>query len=345
MRLAQSAYNAGDYNAAIERYQIFINDYPDHQRNKDALEGMQLCYFQLGDSEQATEALNKVIEQSPNGQLAADARFRLAVNYFENENYDSAINIFKEILTLYPNSSYAMDSQFSLAKALIAQEDYHSANQELKRFMQYFPKSTQIVEAQYLIGIGYFNLESYLSAITYFQKVIELKTSSEFYISSLQNIAMCYDRLDDKPKALQYLTECLENNPAGETAQKVSLERARLLSETHQIDKAIKKFKELLKTSDKNILVEAAYRLGVSYVKQNKMKDAEKTFAYAIKKGNKGDYYQLSSIAQLASLYENSGDQQKAIAAYKLITDSTDEAQWINAAEERINALSLGNKN
>ncbi|MCB0287794.1 MAG: hypothetical protein KDE57_14140, partial [Calditrichaeota bacterium] len=55
--------------------------------------------------------------------------------------------------------------------------------------------------------------------------------------------------------------------------------------------------------------------------------------------GESADYYRLSSLAQLAAIYENIGKDSKAVSAYQLLVNSTSEERWVVAAEERIQAL------
>ena len=340
LRLAQSAYNGGDYELAVIRYRSFLENYPDLSESKDALAGIQLSYYQLGQSETATEILHKVIEQSSNDDLSADARYRIAENYLQEKKYREATESFKEIFTLYPNSSYAVDAQFALAKAFLAQENYNDANRELLRFIQYFPESSQQAEAFYLLGVGYLKSESYLSAIDYFNKTASLYPKSDFCASSYKNAAWCFDRLNEKKKALEYFDLYLTTFPFAEDRQNIILQKGRLFSDLNQTGDAIIIFKDLQKNQDKNIAVEASYRLGVIYVAQNEVQNALSCFKFAIGNGIKENYYRLSAMAQLAAIYENSGQHEKAISTYELLANSTKEEQWVVAAMERINALS-----
>ncbi len=341
LKLAQSAYNAGNYELAVTRYQTFIDQYPNHQKNKDALEGIQLSYYQIGQIDQASETLKKVIDQTSNTDLAIDAHYRLAMNYFQEQKYQEAIEAFKEILTLYPNSSYAVDAQFSLCKCYTAQGDYQSANQELLRFVQYFPTSVQLPEAYFLLGVGYYQMESYLSAIDYFTKVIQEYSDSDYFGSALKNSAWCYDRLKEKDSALQSFQTYLAQYPAAEDALQIQLQVARLLNETGKTIQAITHFQELQKISDPLVSIEASYRLGMMYISQEQSKKAQKAFQAAVSMNGGDNYYRLSAMAQLAAIYENQGDTNKAISTYESLVNSTTQDSWITAARERINVLQL----
>jgi TolA-binding protein len=341
LMLAQSAYNATEYEAAAGRYQTFIDSFPDHQRNKEALEGLQLSYYQLGQLDQASETLQKVIEQTANSDLAIDARYRIAVNHYQEKKYQAAIEAFKEILTLYPNSSYAVDAQFALSKCYIAEGNYQFASQELQRFIQYFPGSPQMPEAYFLLGVGYYQLESYLSAIEYFEQVVQKYAESEYYAPALKNSAWCYDRLQESDKALRSFNTYIQAYPDAEDKNQIKLQIARLYLENGQEPQAISQFTELQKVPITDISMEASYRLGMFYLSKNEVNKAENAFRQTLPEQGGDNYYRLSSLAQLAALYENQGNSQKAISTYQILAASTSEEKWTAAAQERIDLLRL----
>lgn len=341
LKMAQSAYNASNYEEAVARFQSFVKNYPDHEKNKEALEGIQLSYYQMGQLNQASETLQKVIDQTSNSDLAIDARYRIAMNHYQEKSYQKAIEEFKEILTLYPNSTYAVDAQFALSKCYLALENYQAALDEFLRFVQYFPESSQVPEAYFFLGVGYYQMESYLSAIDYFNKVIQNYPDSEYYGPALKNSAWCYDHLQEKQKAIEAFSLYLENFPSGEDAQKIQLQISGLLLETGNTQDALAKMKTLQNSEDLEISLEAAYRLGMYYLSNDKITNAEQIFQSAVNRGGGDNYYRLSALAQLGAIYENKGENQKAISTYEQLVNSTNEEQWTSAAKERIDLLKL----
>ena len=339
LRLAQSAYNAENYDLAINRYQQFLDKYPDHEKNTVALEGIQYSYYQLGQTDQAAETFRKVAEQSANAELAVDARYRMATNYLAEGSYEAAATEFKEILTAFPSSSYAPDAQFSLAKAFMAQEKYPDAAREFSQFIQYFPASNQLPEANFLLGVCYFNMESYLSAIDCFDAVIAGFPESGFAAHALQNAGWTAGRLNDHVQALEYFRQYLTAYPSAEDAPKIRLQMANEHMQLNQHPDAIELYTTLIRTPDGAIASEAIYHLGMLYLQQNQVDEAESIFSQSIGVGESADYYRLSSLAQLAAIYENIGKDSKAVSAYQLLVNSTSEERWVVAAEERIQAL------
>ncbi len=234
-----------------------------------------------------------------------------------------------------------MDAQFALSKCYIAQGDYPSAGQELLRFVQYFPGSVQSAEAYFLLGVVYYQQESYLSAIDYFSKVNQDYSQSDYYAPALKNSGWCYDRLREYQKALQAFTTYLKQYPKAEDYQQIELQVARLLYETGNVKEAITRLENLQKAKDMAVALEACYRLGLLQLDQNQIERAERAFRLAADLNAGDNYYRLSSLAQLAAIYENRGEAQKAISTYEMLANSTAEEQWTTAARERINMLRI----
>ena len=341
LKLAQSAYNAANYEEAVARYQSFIERYPEHEKNKEAMEGIQLSYYQMGQVNQASEILQKVVEQTTNSDLAIDARYRIAMNYYQEEKYEKAIEAFKEILALYPNSTYAVDAQYALSKCYLSLDNYQSALAEFLRFVQYFPESPQVPEVYFLLGVGYYQVESYLSAIDYFHKVIQDYSNSEYHGVSLKNLAWCYDNLLEKEKAIQAFSSYLEAYPSAEDAQMVQLQIGRLLLDTGNTKDALAQLEALQNSQDLSVSLEASYRLGMNFLSTGEINKAKQKFKIALDPNGGDNYYRLNSLAQLAAIYENQGENQKAITTYEVLTNSTNEERWTGAARERIEILKV----
>ncbi|MCB9502702.1 MAG: tetratricopeptide repeat protein [Deferribacteres bacterium] len=340
LQVAQCKYNAGNYQDAIERFKLFIENYPENAKTRDALEGIQLSYYQMGQGAQASEALEKVVQNFPGGMLSADARFRLASSYLEAKDYDKAVVAFKEILTQYPGSTYAMDAQFALADAYQAKGDNEAATQEYQRFIQYFPDSPNIAEAMFNLAVGYFNIESFLSAGDYFKQIVEKFPQSSFYNPALQNLGWCYKRLGENEKALHHFQTYVDKNAAGPDVENMKLQIATLQAEMGQSGKALPVFTALSKSNNDDIAAEAAYQSGMLLLQSENVEAARQAFNMSVKKGARDNYYRLSSLAQLGAIYEGQKSWQKAVAAYKLLADSASDPTWINAAQERMNAIS-----
>jgi tetratricopeptide (TPR) repeat protein len=133
----------------------------------------------------------------------------------------------------------------------------------------------------------------------------------------------------------------LKQYPKAEDNQQIELQVARLLAEIGSTKEAITRFEGLQKSGNPEIALEASYRLGMLQTELNVLEKAERAFRMAADLNSSDNYYRLSSLAQLAAIYENRGEAQKAINTYEMLASSTSEERWTTAARQRISMLQL----
>lgn len=117
-------YRAGDYKAAIDKFQAFIQAHPRSDYADNALFWMGESYFKLNDFEQAAVAFDRVVKRFPKGNKVPDALYRQGVSLQEigqrtgqQSTYGpAACQIFRRITDEYPNSERVAEARRQLEK-------------------------------------------------------------------------------------------------------------------------------------------------------------------------------------------------------------------------------------
>ena len=117
-------YRSGDYAAAVDRFQVFLQTHPSSAYADNALFWMGESYFKLNDFEQAAVAFDKVVKRFPNGNKVPDALYRQGVSLIEIGNRTkqqktygpAACQIFRRIADEYPNSDRVSEARRQLEK-------------------------------------------------------------------------------------------------------------------------------------------------------------------------------------------------------------------------------------
>ena len=339
LRRSQCDFNAGHFEGAISGFHEFLLAYPSHESAGDALAGLQNSYFRLGRQEEAVGTLLELVRQYPESILSAEARLLIGKNYVELKNYVEVRRIYKEVVVNYPGSSYAVDAQLALAQSYYDSGNDSAAVAEFTQFLTYFPESEQADEAFFELGISYFNLEEYGKATNNFSRILDGYPKSRFHGPALQNMAWCYDKLGESEQAIQFFQRYLTQAAAGDDADRVRLETARLLVLQGQSRESLKILQSVRENAAGEIAAEADYRLGLAYLDLQRRDDARRVFEQAVQRGKQDGYYRLSAISQLAALYEGEKQWDKAMAMYQLLIQTTSEKTWTTAALERIDAI------
>lgn len=108
-------YRAGDYPAAVDRFQAFVQAHPDSDYADNALFWMGECHQKLGDFVLAAVTFERVHKEFPGGNKVPDALYRQAVALVEigrqkgeRVEYESAAReVLQRILDEYPRSERA----------------------------------------------------------------------------------------------------------------------------------------------------------------------------------------------------------------------------------------------
>ncbi|MCL5021882.1 MAG: outer membrane protein assembly factor BamD [Nitrospirae bacterium] len=76
--VAEFYFKKGSYNAALGRYKLLSQKFPDYNKESMVLYHSALCYKKLGNKDKAVESLNRLIEKYPDDRLVKDAKKELA---------------------------------------------------------------------------------------------------------------------------------------------------------------------------------------------------------------------------------------------------------------------------
>ena len=117
-------YRAGDYKAAIDKFQAFVQNHPHSDYADNALFWMGECHQKLGDFVLAAVTFERVSKEFPQGNKVPDALYRQAVALLEigkqkgeRADYESAAReVFQRIVDQYPHSERVDEARTQLAK-------------------------------------------------------------------------------------------------------------------------------------------------------------------------------------------------------------------------------------
>jgi len=119
---AFALYRGGEYEAAIDRFRSFLQNYGSSDYADNALFWMGECYAKLGDYERAVLTFQDVVKRYPEGNKVPDALYRQGIALLEigqrsgdQRTYDvAARQIFERIVRQHPQSERVVEAQRQL---------------------------------------------------------------------------------------------------------------------------------------------------------------------------------------------------------------------------------------
>jgi tol-pal system protein YbgF len=117
-------YRSGDYSAAVERFQAFVQAHPQSDYADNALFWMGECHQKLGDFVLAAVTFERVHKEFPNGNKVPDALYRQAIALIEigrqkgeRVEYESAAReVLQRIIDEHPRSERVDEARTQLQK-------------------------------------------------------------------------------------------------------------------------------------------------------------------------------------------------------------------------------------
>jgi len=117
-------YRAGDYRGAIDRFKLFLQNYPESDYADNAQFWIGECWFKLEDYEQAVLTFEEVAKNHPDGNKVPDALYRQGIALMEigrqtqqeGTYYAAAREIFEKVVNQYPNSERVPEARRQLEK-------------------------------------------------------------------------------------------------------------------------------------------------------------------------------------------------------------------------------------
>lgn len=106
-REAMETFRSGDYQAATNLFETFVQQYPKDDLADNALYWAAECLYGRRDFKGALERFKRVIEEYPSGSKVPDALLKIGYAYISLGDKDSAETYLKRVISQYPFSSAA----------------------------------------------------------------------------------------------------------------------------------------------------------------------------------------------------------------------------------------------
>lgn len=197
--IAESFYQMGKYDLAIEKLNYFVNRYPQSNLKSYIHYLLGLCYFQKNDFAQAINYFQLVVN-SNDKELMPIAQYYWAESLYQSKKTDEAVNLFQQIasgakkesigieadyrlvsiyaltgeypqaIRLCERESFSED-RFTLLKGICysQQKEFAKARKVYRYLIERSPDTKIIAVALYLIAKSYFTEGDYIQLVTYYQ--------------------------------------------------------------------------------------------------------------------------------------------------------------------------------
>ncbi len=169
-RDAANFQNNQSYDLAIEEWERFLKEFPDHQRVAEARYYLGVCYLQTNELEKAANCFQPLVDQKNPGEkrftLLEDAYLNLGSVHFKiakaeepnekkkKQHYAKAEETYSALVNNFPQGKYADQALFFIGECHYALDNRDEAMKAYRQLVENHPNSVMRADGIYALGVA-----------------------------------------------------------------------------------------------------------------------------------------------------------------------------------------------
>ncbi|HLF18399.1 MAG TPA: tetratricopeptide repeat protein [Candidatus Omnitrophota bacterium] len=287
---------SNDLGAAADMYQQYLKQFPDSTRVSEVK-------FLLGYSQQASgrweDALKTYasisLEQSGEKQYYSSLKNSVGI-FIEQDDPQKAFEFLRKILSEFKENDLTVATFIWLAQQLIDKEKYQEGLQALEQIPLEKATAKEKAAIAYFKAEAFYGMNEHQKAIEQYDVAISSPDSDEYSAAAKVKKASSLQAAENYDEAEKALEEIVEANPQDNT---VSIHARFQLGELEELQgnlEAAVKYYLLVAVlyDDEQLVPKALYKAGELLEKQNKQREALKTYEELVER------FQNNELAQKA---------------------------------------------
>ncbi|PKM99311.1 MAG: hypothetical protein CVU78_07000 [Elusimicrobia bacterium HGW-Elusimicrobia-2] len=337
MRIAQSYYNSGKFTQAIADFKKFIALYPGDEKEKDVLENIRMAYYEKGLRDAGGQGLAEFVKLYPDGDMAGEAYWQLGTRAFEKKQYVKASALFRKIIIEYPQTQSSELALYYLAESLYMAENNKDAINAFNNFITSFPENSRRYSAGFHMANALFKLGRIEESCLYYSALADDPKAEGFAPDAALNKALCYKRMKKWDEAIAGYEDFIKKYPSHEKKGYAMFQAAEINRNNGNYKEAARSYADSEKYGSAES--ETLYRAAECYLKSGDIENAERYYIKLQNLKSPDKTFYLTGLVDLAEIYVKADLYDKAIPVYKKIMETSDNEEWIAAAEAKINEI------
>jgi TolA-binding protein len=276
-------------------------------------------YYAVGDYEAAIKTYQEAIGAEPGGDYAM---FQIANSYYRAESTYEAVTTFRKFLRIYPYSRLKEQAQYNIAYIYLNSGNYSQAIEEFQTVINKYPSTSWAARSQYNIGDAYYNSGEYEKAIEAYKTVMEKYPKSDYIIEAVNGIEYAQLSAGKTDSSSAVLENFLADNPQTSTADRLRYRQAETLMQSGDYSSAIEELKQYIRiTNNRQLLPEAQFSLANAYEQTNRMDKAVETYNIVVE-NYQGSERAAPSLAALGRISYNESRYRESFDYFNRLADN-----------------------
>ncbi len=336
--LGDAYYNTEKFEDAIKAYRTVADNFPTQPIAVSAVNAMQDCLVILGRESEATTLADKYINLNPNSDMARDVQFKKANVFYVGRNYANAIAEFEDFLKKNTDSDKSAEALLNLARSYVAVGDTARGMKMFADVQTRFSQSP-LAEVALMESAALMSESGKLQIADSLFALVPIRyPRGESSARALFERAYLREVRKDTLMAMRLYDSVATKFAGTEFGDRSRFRRGMYYRSIEVYDTARIEFGKLLTRTD-DLAAESQYRIGESWVKQKKYKQAIE--ALLISKTKYGQFEDWNSLAilNLGECYEQIKDFASAREMYRTVQTLRSGDEFGQTAEARLKRI------
>jgi TolA-binding protein len=153
--LGQFSQELGEWDAAVDSYELIVRQYPDHSLAPDAQYKLAQAHEEAGDFDAALEAYVTLAATYPKSPLIANVMIRISDHFYKNNVFDVAAQVGERFVEKFDSHEHASRMAFRVGQCHVKAEKFADAGAAFDRFVKQFPDAPLAPDAYFWAGESY----------------------------------------------------------------------------------------------------------------------------------------------------------------------------------------------
>jgi len=208
-------YDAGDFEAAADRYVALVNEAPADPNADRALNNAAVAYENIGRFGSATATFRRIYSQYPNSEFADDALLRTGFNHARFFEFEDAVTSYVVLAEdeRYKDSEHREDALWNAASLLDNLQEYSRASQMFGRFAAKSEDQAKAAEATFRAAMVLGKTSDHRATIAAYEAFIakyrDDPAHAEHVIEAHLRIGQAHAALGRRPQAEDYYAQTI----------------------------------------------------------------------------------------------------------------------------------------
>jgi len=203
-------YDAGEFEAAADRYVALVDQAPKDPNADRALNNAAVAYENIGRFSSASQTYKRIYTDYGDSEFADDALLRTGFNHSRFFEYEEAVESYTILAEdeRYKDSEYRDEGLKNAAEVLDALQEYERSSQMYQRFAEQTQDPAEAAEARFKAAQVLGKTDQHKKTISAYQAFVSQHNAdagqSERVVEAQLRIGQAHAALGNKKKAFEY---------------------------------------------------------------------------------------------------------------------------------------------